>query len=451
MCYLCDDVVPGRLDGDPARVRAHARAFDDTAEALRDAARELRNLANEGVTISLAIDEVRDKAEESHSEATKVATRYAGAGSTLGTYADALADAQSRADSARTQIDSNNSNGRYWRHRRRDLEQERWTRGSDPEFLEDLAEATRRAAQYDTWFAGYLSSYQQAVEDFETAVNNAISGLSAAAEAAGLNDGFFEGIVGDFQVAWETISKYLGPVIEALRDVLEVLKKIVDILALIVTIASIFFPALAPIALALTAISAILGVAIFACSLALFAMGRESLGRVLADGIMAVVGVVTAKLGGSGTLGSMITDGVSAVRAPAALFVTRGTMLNLGLTVGGEAVERYGQAVTQVAVDGIKSGTLSANATPFAFVIGEGLDFQLGTGSPAWGEQPSPAWDMSGADGLDMMPGLMDSPSLGMASPIAGMFDVSESWNSMIDNFGEVGDTWSQMYAVPAT
>jgi hypothetical protein len=31
------------------------------------------------------------------------------------------------------------------------------------------------------------------------------------------------------------------------------------------------------------------------------------------------------------------------------------------------------------------------------------------------------------------------------------MFDVSESWNSMIDNFGEVGDTWSQMYAVPAT
>lgn len=451
MCYQCDDPVPGSIGGDAARVRAHARAFDDTAEALRDAARELRNLANEGVTISLAIDEVREKAEESESEATKVATRYDGAGTTLGSYADALSDAQTRADSARTHIDTNNGNARYWRHRRRDLELERWSRGSDPEFLEDLAEATRRAAQYDTWYAGYLSSYQRAVEDFETAVDNAISGLAAAAEAAGLNDNWFEGLVGDFQVAWELISEYLGPVFEALRDVLEVLKKLVDILALIVTIAAIFFPALGPIALALTALSAILGIAIFACSLALFAMGRESLGRVLADGIMAVVGVVTAKLGGSGTLRGMITDGVSALRAPAALFVTRGTMLNLGLNVGGEAVERYGQAITQTAVDGIKSGTLNANATPFAFVIGEGLDFQLGASSPAWGEQPSPAWDMSDANGLEMMPGLMDSPGLGMVSPIAGMFDLSTSWNSMIGNFGEVGETWGQMYAVPAT
>jgi hypothetical protein len=451
MCYLCDDVVPGRLDGDPARVRAHARAFDDTAEALRDAARELRNLANEGVTISLAIDEVRDKAEESHSEATKVATRYAGAGSTLGTYADALADAQSRADSARTQIDSNNSNGRYWRHRRRDLEQERWTRGSDPEFLEDLAEATRRAAQYDTWFAGYLSSYQQAVEDFETAVNNAISGLSAAAEAAGLNDGFFEGIVGDFQVAWETISKYLGPVIEALRDVLEVLKKIVDILALIVTIAAIFFPALAPLALALTALSAILGIAIFACSLALFAMGRESLGRVLADGIMAVVGVVTAKLGGSGTLTGMVRGGFSTLGQGSALFVTRGTAIQLGLLVEGQAVVGYGQAVSSTAIDGIKSGYLNANATPFAFVLGEGLDFTLGQSSPAWGAEPSPAWSMEGANGTDIIPGVMDGPGLGTVSPIAGLFDMSDSWNSMIDNFGETADVWGDISAVPAT
>jgi hypothetical protein len=445
MCYLCDDAVPGQLGGDPGRVRAHARAFDDTAEALRDAARELRNLANEGVTISLAIDEVRDKAEESHTEATKVATRYDGAGTTLGNYADALGDAQSRADSARTQIDTNNSNGRYWRHRRRDLEHERWSRGSDPEFLEDLAEATRRAAQYDTWFAGYLSSYQQAVEDFETAVTNAIAGLSAAAEAAGLNDGFFEGIVGDFQAAWETISKYLGPVLEALRDVLEVLKKIVDILALIVTIASIFFPALAPLALALTALSAVLGVAIFACSLLLFAMGRESLGRVISDGIMAVVGVVTAKLGVSGSLSSIMKTGFSSVGARSALFVTRGSMVNLGLASG------YGATLTEMAVSGIQTGYLSAFATPFAFVAGEGLDFTLGTSSPAWGAEPSPAWSMDGADGASIIPGIMDGPGMGTVSPVANMFSFGDSWDSMIDNFGEVGQTWGDMYAVPAT
>jgi hypothetical protein len=445
MCYLCDDVVPGHIAGDAARVRAHARAFDDTAEALRDAARELRNLANEGVTISLAIDEVRDKAEESHSEATNVATRYDGAGTTLGNYADALADAQSRADSARTQIDTNNHGGRYWRHRRRDLEQERWSRGSDPEFLEDLAEATRRAAQYDTWFAGYLSSYQQAVEDFETAVDNAIAGLSAAADAAGLNDNFFEAIAGDFQVAWELISEYLGPVIEALRDVLEIIKKIVDVLALIVTIASIFFPALAPLALALTALSAVLGVAIFACSLLLFAMGRESLGRVLADGIMAVVGVVTAKLGVSGSLGNIMKTGFGSLGARGGLLMTRGTMVNLGLASG------YGATLGEMAVSGIQTGYLSAFATPFAFVVGEGLDFTLGTSTPAWGAEPSPAWSMDGADGASIIPGIMDGPGMGTVSPVANMFSFGESWDSMIDNFGEVGQVWGDMYAVPAT
>ncbi|PZQ90813.1 MAG: hypothetical protein DI534_06405 [Leifsonia xyli] len=451
MCYLCDDVIPDRIGGDDDRVRAHAKAFDDTARALRQAAVELGNLANEGVTISVAIDEVREKASEATSNASAVATRYQGAATTLTNYAGALADVQSRVDTARNHMDTNNSNARYWRHRRRELEQDRWTRGSDPEFLDDLAEAVRRSAQYDTWFAGYLSDYQRATQDFETAVTNAVSGLASAAEAAGLNDNFFEAIAGDFQVAWELISEYLGPVIAALRDIMEIIKKIVDVLALIVTIAAIFFPALGPIALALSALSAVLGIAIFAASLVLFLMGRETLGRVIADGIMAVVGVVATKLGGSGTLGAMMKDGIAAVRTPAALFVTRGTMINLGLAVGGESAQRYGQAVAEFAVGGIQSGTLSANVTPIAFVVGEGLDFQLGQTSPAWGADASPAWDMSGADGREMLPGLMDSPTLGMTSPIAGMFDVSESWNSMIANFGEVGDTWSQMYAVPAT
>jgi len=445
MCYLCDDAVPARLHGDAERVRAHAKAFDDTAAALRDAARELRNLANEGVTISLAIDEVRDKAEESRGEADKVATRYAGAGTTLGSYADALGDAQSRADAARTQIETNNANGRYWRHRLRELEQERWSRGSDPEFLEDVAEATRRAAQYDSWFAGYLSNYNNAVESLETAVNNAIAGLSAAAEAAGLNDNFFEAIAGDFQVAWELVSEYLGPVIEALRDVLEVLKKIVDILALIVTIASIFFPALGPLALALTALSAVLGVAIFACSLLLFAMGRESLGRVISDGIMAVVGVVTAKLGVSGSLGNVMKTGFSSVAHPSTLFVTRGAMVNLGLVSG------YGATLGEMAVSGIQTGYLSAFATPFAFIAEEGLDFTLGTSSPAWGAEPSPAWSMDGSNGASIIPGLMDGPGMGTVSPVAEMFSFGESWDHMIESFGEVGQTWGDMYAVPAT
>jgi hypothetical protein len=58
---------------------------------------------------------------------------------------------------------------------------------------------------------------------------------------------------------------------------------------------------------------------------------------------------------------------------------------------------------------------------------------------------------MEGANGTDIIPGVMDGPGLGTVSPIAGLFDMSDSWNSMIDNFGETADVWGDISAVPAT
>ena len=365
MCFRCDDPIPAEIPGDPDTVARFATAFANTAEALRDAARELRNLANENITISLAVDEVRSKADAVSSDTDKVAERYKGAGETFSSYAAALSSARSAGNGSRSNILNNNDDGRYWRHRERDLRQQVAFGSTDAQVLEDLQEATRRANHYDSLYATYLGHYSRAIDDRDSAVNNAISGLANAEAAAGLNDGFWEGILGDLQQLWALISKYLGPLLEIIRKALEIIKKIVDLLALIVSIASLFFPMLAPLAAALTAVSAILGVAIFACSLLLFLMGRDSLGRVVSDGIGAVVGVLTSKAGGINILSKRsvstgMSAGVGATRSalaggPANLVVDLKSSL-----IGNPRTEQWTQSWVQGTVEaGIGQGLVA--------------------------------------------------------------------------------------------
>ncbi len=400
MCFLCDDPVPDEIPGDPQTVRGFANTFHQTAVALREAAIELRNVANENITISLAIDEVRDRADEVTANTDRVATRYEDAGTTFTRYANSLEDARNQGNGARNQIIANNESGRYWRHRERELRALVRFGNTDPEVLADLQEATLRANSFDGQYGTLIGRYSVASDNFQRAVAAAIQGLNDAEAAAGLNDEWYEALVGDFALAWELISEYLGPVIEILRDVLEIIKQIVDVLALIVAIAAIFFPALAVIATGLAALSAILGVAIFACSALLFLMGRETLGRVLADGIMAVVGVVTAKLGVNGvaqeSLGQMVGAGVTSTRAVA----SGATSVTLATSLGAEAMEF-------IATSGLHS-VVEAGGEVFSFVAGEGIDLEIG-GMP-WGEEP---FDMTGADPTDLILATVNPMTLG--------------------------------------
>lgn len=384
MCYLCADPVPDELTGDPDTVARFARAFDSTAEALRDAARELALVANENITISLAIDEVRDRAEEVVADTRRVADRYQGAADTFERYANDLRSAQERGNGARNDIITNNSNASYWRHRARELRFMVQMGNVDPDVLDDLELATRRANYYDDLYAGYIGTYGSARESREQAIIRAINGLHDAESASGLNDGLFDALLGDLGQLWDLVSKYLGPVLEVLRDVLELVKQIVDLLALIVTILSIFIPVLAPLAAALGALSAVLGIAIFAASALLFLMGRETLGRVLADGIMAVVGVVTSKLGVNGwakeSLGSMIKGGFTTVAS---------TTASSGTTILASAGEKL--------LENAIHQQIEAGGEVLSFVVGEGLDLRLGM------DPSTPVWDMAGADPSDML------------------------------------------------
>lgn len=448
MCYLCDDPIPDEIEGDPDTVEGFATAFSATAQALRDAARDLRAVANESITISLAIDEVREKADGIEADTDKVAERYEGAGTTFAAYATSLRGARALGNGARANMISNNEESRYWRHRERDLRLRVQLGASDAEVLADFEQARGLADQADQQYSTYLTQYRAAVEAKDAAVQAAIGGLDDAAKAAGLDDGFFDRVLGDLQQLWELVSEYVGPYLEVLREVLTILKKIVDALALIVTVLSLFFPALAAVAAALTAISAIIGVAIFAISALLFAMGRESLGRVLSDGLLAVVGVVTAKFSVGGSLDDAISQGANAVRTPAQLFVGRTRSIQLGLipasdTLGAAAFREVGNAAL--------AGTISAKTAPIAFVLDEGFDFTIGAGDAAWGDPPNEFFSMEGADPMTMMPNLLDSPTLGVASQATGIADIfGENIPSALDSAGEFVEAWSTIRTVPA-
>jgi hypothetical protein len=441
MCYMCDDPVPSVIPGDPDTVSRFATAFANTADALRDAARELRNLANENITISLAVDEVRGKADEVASDTGKVAERYQGAGDTFSSYASALASARSTGNGARANIISNNEDARYWRHRERDLREQVAYGSTDADVLQDLQDAARRAAHYDGLFTTYIGRYGSAVEDRDQAVTAAINGLADAEEASGLNDGFWDGILGDLQQLWELISKYLGPVLEVLKDALEIIKQIVDIISLIVSILAIFLPVLGPLALALVALSAILAIAIFACSALLFLMGRESLGTLISDGINMVVSVVTARFAGAASL-------FGAVRGGAATFAQIGAKIanpaSVTIVVNTTAAA-LGPAAAEFVGDGVVGGSLSAAGTIFSFVGESNVDLQLGQSSPPWGA-PS-----GGGDASSILPGVMDGATLGMASPTVNLVNIVTEGISLDLHSDEFASSWGSIGVVPAT
>lgn len=438
MCAFCDDPVPGEIPGDPDRVGDFGRAFLNTAEALRDAVRDLRAVANENITISLAIDEVREQAEQVIGDTSRVAVRYEGAGETFTEYSASLADARSMGNGARSQIIENNIDGRYWRHEERRLRDlVRWG-NADPEILQDLQLATQRANYYDGQYSIHIGRYGVAAENFDRAVTRAVGGLITAMEQSGINDEWYEALAGDLQQLWELASKYLGPYIELLREIMEVLKQIVDVLALILTIASFIFPALGPLAAALGALSVLLSIAIFACSAILFLMGRETLGRVLSDGISMVTDVLLSRMGGGSLIDELADAGTGFTRFGMA---TRTTLLR----AGNEVVPTLADYAAGKATEALIGGIVDANLAPIDYAIQSGMDFMIGTSTP-WGE---PAQGDLG----EMFVSMANMPTLGLAGGVAdtaGLFSA-ETYSGIGESWNEHFDTWGSIGAVPAT
>jgi len=405
--WRLENTVPATLPGNPELIAQFAARYDRMAEALNQAVEELTNLANEGVSISLAVDEVRDRAQESISTTRKVAIRYEGASQTLNSYQSALGDAIQSANAARDTINTNNPSAGYWRRRERDLELQRLVDPTNNTLIEDLQEANRWVTEYDNDYLSAIQAYNNAVTARDNAVNSAIAGLNDAAESAGLNDNFWEAIEGTYDAFYDLAQKYLAPLVEILRDVLEVLKKIVDILALIVTVLAIFIPVLAPLAAALTVISLVLAAAILLCSLVLFALGKETLGRVIGDVIDLAVGVITAKLGGikfTSVAGDLASAGSTMAR--------EGFEQATSYVIRTEAEKFAADTATEMALE-------FASAGPSAFADTNNMhisdfDFPPGVNVP-WGSSPFDMGEFYPSYGENVIDALLPNNPVSMA------------------------------------
>jgi len=367
-----NDPIPSPLTGNPGTVNAKARVMTATADALRTAITELRALSSETVTISEAVDELREKADGVRGDIDKVESRYRGAATAMVTYHSSLESAQSRAERARQRIADNNTDAAYWRRHEDALEQRVRAGENSQELLDELLDVQRRVRGFAGEFAAAMDEYYAAEGDKRDAVDVAISALQNAADTAGLNDGFWDRVGAVVEVMYEWAQENLGPFIESLRAVLEVIKGIIDILSLIVGVLSLFLPFLAPLAAALTLVSIGLAAAILLCSLVLFALGRESLGRVLSDTIGLATSIITSKLGGTvgklPGLSNVVKPSVWSSSLSAAKFDFVFTRAVLGT---GEAVGMYGMDIagkllpttgTQVitAITGAGTGFLSS-------------------------------------------------------------------------------------------
>lgn len=395
------DPIPEPLTGDPATIGAKARVMTATADALRTAITELRALASETVTISEAVDELRTKADGVRDDIDGVETRYRGAASAMTVYKNSLSSAQTRAENARQRILDNNSDAAYWRRQENDLKQRVRSGEASEELLEELLEVQRRVRGYASEFAAAMGEYHAAEDDKEAAVSAAMTALQNAADAAALNDGFWDRVGAVVEVMYEWAQEHLAPFIEQLRAVLEIIKGIIDVLALIVGVLSLFLPFLAPLAAALTMVSIGLAAAILLCSLTLFALGKESLGRVLSDTIGLATSVITSKLGGLGGklkgLGDIAqpatwSKGIAMARFEFAL--TRSVM-GTGEAVGTYGLDIAAKLFPTSGTDFVKLGVGTASG-----FLGKGLDVTFDLFPESGGGGLEGGWDLSQDDVL---------------------------------------------------
>lgn len=417
------DPVPLPLPGEPEIVGAKARDLSTTASALRTAIAELRQLASDDVTISEAVDEIRVKADGVRENVVKVEERYSGAATAMFSYKTNLTSAHNRADAARQRVVDNNTDASYWRRRLNTLTLQAQSGDSSQELLDDILEAKSRVASFALEFGRAMAEYNGAEADRVAAVDAAIQALHDAAESSGLNDNVFDYIALGAEVAYEWAQENLTPILEAIREIAEIIKSIVDILSLIVSILAIFLPILAPLASALLLASLALSLIIFMSSLLLFALGKETLGRVLGDLINVVASVVTAKLGGAfkpGALSGMSALGSSAQWASQASSVSMRFTANVAAVGAAETVSHMAM---QVVTETFGETVLTAGEAVIQNVVTDGLDINMdffpeGGNGGMWGPFEG-GWDLTQGELAEgILTPVADVLTGGFASPV---------------------------------
>lgn len=194
------------LEGNPGKIEEDAKSFVSLADDLDALEDELEAIADSSVHKSKGTDALAELAGKAKPEVAKAATRYRGTGETLAIYAPALQtakdwiddnkesieaaerDYQDAIDAAATARDEQESLLRVWM----------WEDDPTAAQKSAAAAAVSNAEAAETSAKnlrdGKWESFESTFSTWSDAYDDAVEGVDGAIEAAGNNDGFWEGL-----------------------------------------------------------------------------------------------------------------------------------------------------------------------------------------------------------------------------------------------------------------
>lgn len=266
------DPVPG----DPDTVAIAGRDYSEVADAIQEAAANLRKLVESDAMKANSVDALRENALEVAENIEKAKERYAGVGDALTAYAPVLEHAQERTRQAHQDAEDAKELERGEQAEADDAEEA----DEDPPDYGDDGPPSQGA------MTAALAKAAEAVQDRDDAADRAISAIDDVTDSGDLNDGW-----------WENWGK---SVVETITKIADAVAAIAGIAALVVGWIPVIGQALAGI---LGTIALVASIVSLAGKLTLALTGDGSWG----DVAMAAIGVVTFGVGKAAMTGLKVS------------------------------------------------------------------------------------------------------------------------------------------------
>ncbi|MET0303771.1 MAG: hypothetical protein ABW040_06950 [Microbacteriaceae bacterium] len=274
------------LAGNPTTVRRVGQNLEQTAESIRTAVDQLRQIASPDSMIGLSISKVRESASNVADEISQAEGRYSETGAALVDYASALEAAQEEAERAISDHEDATARLSSAQSRQSSLRTDQLqlavAEPDDPrksENADDLARISGQISGIRGDVDAAQSRYDDAVDAVDSAAQTAMDRIQNVVEGDDLNDSVWDRVAG-----W--LSDLAGFVADAFRAVFEALVALVQ--AVIEILAAIVLLLAAIIVLGLAIIAAVV--------LALIALAVLALVLVLAVVLVLVVALIAAGL-----------------------------------------------------------------------------------------------------------------------------------------------------------
>lgn len=200
------------IEGAPHVVEGHGDTYVNTATAIEEAIELLQKIRDDDVTISKAVDRVRDDAGKVSGEIGKATERYSVTGVALIDYAAELDAAQTAADDAIERYD----NAEIQRQAAEDAD-------------DDDAVKVHEQAKADA-----LGDWEAATGLRDTAADTAAAKINEIITDAEINDSFWDNLKGFFSEALAWIGDAIEAVLEFLAKVVVAIVSILAAVALLV-------------------------------------------------------------------------------------------------------------------------------------------------------------------------------------------------------------------------